>query len=136
MKKLQRNYQGERIVKKAVGLTAIMAFGLALFTAPPSRAQITLLADATLDQTRAGSFADLSGLKYNLESGLPANNLGGFGSALCYASGNTFLALPDRGPNANSYDSNLDDTTSYINRFHTIPWTLSPPPRVLVCPIR
>jgi len=74
----------------------------------------------TLDQSRAGSFADLSGLTYTLENGAPANSLGGFGSALCYASGNTFLALPDRGPNAIPYDSNIDDMASYINRFHTI----------------
>ncbi len=40
--------------------------------------------------------------------------------------GNTFLALPDRGPNAVSYDSNIDDTDSYINRFHTIEMHLTP----------
>lgn len=113
-------------MKKVVSLTAILAFGLALFAAPQSQAQITLLADATLDQTRGGPFADVSGLKYNLESGVPANSLGGFGSAMAYASGNTFLMLPDRGPNAMPYDSNLDDTTSYINRFHTVTMDLRP----------
>ena len=75
---------------------------------------------------RAGSFADLSGLNYSLENGAPANLLGGFGSAIAYASGNTFLALPDRGPNAISFNSNLDDTVSYINRFHTITMDLDP----------
>jgi hypothetical protein len=40
--------------------------------------------------------------------------------------GNTFLALPERGPNAVPYDSNSDDTASYINRFHTISMDLQP----------
>jgi hypothetical protein len=35
-----------------------------------------------------------------LENGVPGNRLGGMGSAIAYAGGNTFLALPDRGPNA------------------------------------
>ena len=99
---------------------ASLALALALFSAQHSQAQVTLLATGTLDQSRAGSFADLSGLNYSLENGAPANSLGGFGSAIAYASGNTFLALPDRGPNAISFNSNLDDTVSYINRFHTI----------------
>ena len=55
-----------------------------------------------------------------------ANELGGFGSAITNAGGYTFLALPDRGPNAVFYDSNIDDTVSYINRFHTITMNLSP----------
>jgi len=113
-------------VKKAAVRIALIACTIALFTTPQSQAQIKLLAVGTLDQSRAGSFADLSGLTYTLENGAPANSLGGFGSALCYASGNTFLALPDRGPNAMPYDSNIDDTASYINRFHTISMDLQP----------
>jgi hypothetical protein len=113
-------------VKKAAVRIALTACTLALFAAPHAHAQIKLLAVGTLDQSRDGSFADLSGLTYTLENGAPANSLGGFGSALCYASGNTFLALPDRGPNAMPYDSNIDDTASYINRFHTISMDLQP----------
>ena len=113
-------------MKKLPSRIALIAFVLALFAAPQSQAQIKVLAVGTLDQSRAGSFADLSGLNYNLENGAPANSLGGFGSAICYASGNTFLALPDRGPNAMPYDSNIDDTASYINRFHTITMDLQP----------
>ena len=113
-------------MKKVVVRLGLIACTFALFSAPHSRAQIKLLAVGTLDQSRAGSFADLSGLTYTLENGAPANSLGGFGSALCYASGNTFLALPDRGPNAMPYDSNIDDTASYINRFHTITMGLQP----------
>src|SRR6476659_7646696 len=39
-----------------------------------------------------------------LESGAPGNRLGGIGSGLAYAGGSTFLALPDRGPNASPYN--------------------------------
>lgn len=103
----------------SVGITLIV-LALGLFAATSAQAQITLLAVGTLDDSRAGSFADLSGLTYSLENEVPANSLGGFGSAIAYASGNTFLALPDRGPNAVPFDSAIDDTASYVNRFHTI----------------
>ena len=63
-------------------------------------AQIQLLAIGNLTESKAGPNTDLSGLHNTLESGVPANLLGGMGSAITYASGNTFLALPDRGPNA------------------------------------
>lgn len=66
--------------------------------------------------------ADLSGLNGQLESGVNANVFGGLGSAFAYAGGNTFIALPDRGPNAQPYAGGaaVDNTTSYISRFHTI----------------
>lgn len=64
--------------------------------------------------------SDLSGLTGTLENGLAANVLGGLGSGLAWAGGNTFLALPDRGPNATAYNSGVDDTSSYISRFHTV----------------
>jgi hypothetical protein len=113
-------------VKKIGFSITLVAFALGLLTASHSQAQITLLAVGNLDQSRAGSFADLSGLTYKLENGAPANLLGGLGSGIAYASGNTFLALPDRGPNAVPFDSALDDTVSYINRFHTITMDLDP----------
>ncbi len=113
-------------MKKAAVRLATLALTLALFALSQSQAQISLLAVGTLDDSRAGSFADLSGLTYTLENGVPANSLGGFGSAIAYAGGNTFLALPDRGPNAVSFDSNIDDTVSYINRFHTVIMDLDP----------
>jgi hypothetical protein len=50
------------------------------------------------------------------------------GSAIAYASGRTFLTLPDRGPNAVSFDSAVDNTTSYINRFHTVTMDLDSNP--------
>jgi len=111
-------------MKNAAFRIVSIAFTLGLLTG--SQAQVTLLAVGTLNDSRAGSFADPSGLTYKLENGVPANLLGGFGSGIAYASGNTFLALPDRGPNAVPFDSAIDDTTSYINRFHTITMDLDP----------
>ncbi|HMF98660.1 MAG TPA: esterase-like activity of phytase family protein [Vicinamibacterales bacterium] len=61
-----------------------------------------------------------------LENGIAGNLLGGMGSALAWAGGNLFIALPDRGPNAKSYNPLVDDTASYIPRFHTLHLTLAP----------
>ena len=73
---------------------------------------------------------DLSGLGGQvLENGLAGNVLGGMGSGLAWAGGNTFLALPDRGPNATNYGtqpSPLDNTVSYISRFQTVQMALTP----------
>ena len=67
---------------------------------------------------------DLSGLSGNIENGSPASTLGGIGSGLAWAGGNTFIAIPDRGPNATAWGgatgAALDNTTSYISRFHTV----------------
>jgi hypothetical protein len=107
--------------------TLFAALALGAFTIPQTQAQtLPLLAVGTLDQSRAGSFADVSGLTYDLENGVPANLLGGFGSGMAYASGDTFLALPDRGPNAVEFDDAIDNTASYINRFHTVKMHLVP----------
>lgn len=89
-----------------------------------ANAAVTLLANGTLTTTSAGYYTDLSGLNYNLENGASAALLGGLGSGLAYAGSNIFLALPDRGPNAVSYDSAVDDTASYVLRFHTIQMNL------------
>jgi len=97
-------------------------------------AEVTLLAIGTLTDSHAGSNADLSGLNYPLENGAPANLLGGLGSGLTYASANKFLALPDRGPNAFPFDSAIDDTASYINRFHTITMELNSSPNAAGLP--
>jgi hypothetical protein len=55
-----------------------------------------------------------------LENGLPGNLLGGMGSGLTYVGANAYLAIPDRGPNATTYAAAIDNTTSYIPRFHTV----------------
>jgi len=78
-----------------------------------------------------GASTDLSGLTGLLENGVDAGNvLGGIGSGLAWAGGNTFLALPDRGPNATKYNGGaaVDQTTSYISRFQTLQLTLSTAP--------
>lgn len=74
-----------------------------------------------------GSYEDLATQTAGkLENGVPGNRFGGIGSGLAYAGGTTFLALPDRGPNANVYNPLVDDTVSYITRFHTINLSLAP----------
>jgi len=99
---------------------------LALLGAGEASAQVKLIAKGTLTESSAGLFADLSGLDYNLENGTPANLLGGLGSGIAWGFGDTFLALPDRGPNAVSFDSLVDTTVSYVPRFHTIKMNLQP----------
>ena len=105
-----------------------MVFAVALAAVTSARAQVQLIANGTLTGSRAGFYADLSGLKGTLENGVPANLLGGLGSGIAYASGDTFLALPDRGPNAVPFDSDIDDTVSYINRFQTVKMNLKANP--------
>lgn len=80
-----------------------------------AHAAVDLLAIGTLSGAH-----DLSGLTGKLENGADADILGGMGSGFAWAGGNTFIATPDRGPNAVSYNANLDDTTSYISRFQTL----------------
>ena len=92
-----------------------------LLAAGPAFAAPTLLAIGTLTAT-----ADLSGLTGTLENGVAANLVGGLGSAITYAGRNTFIAVPDRGPNAIAYNAAVDDTTSFIARFQTITMSLTP----------
>jgi Esterase-like activity of phytase len=107
-------------MKQSVARILSITFALSFFGASNSQAQVTLLAIGNLTGSRAGSYTDLSHLNYTLENGVAANYLGGLGSAITNAGGDTLLALPDRGPNAVPFDSNIDDTVSYINRFHTL----------------
>ena len=97
-----------------------------VLSAAPAVAAPTLLASGTLTGSSAGPNVDLSGLTGALENGLPGNVLGGMGSGLAWAGYNTFLAAPDRGPNATAYNSAVDDTSSYISRFQTVSMTLTP----------
>ncbi|MGR8932852.1 MAG: esterase-like activity of phytase family protein [Gammaproteobacteria bacterium] len=98
---------------------------LPLFGAPAAQAAVALIAVGQID----ANYRDLSTRTAGpLENGVPGNILGGIGSGLAYAGGNTFLALPDRGPNATPYKPALDDTVSYINRFQTLSLTLAPNP--------
>ncbi|RZL33261.1 MAG: pyruvate-binding protein, partial [Rubrivivax sp.] len=103
-------------------LSTVLASALLALAAPSRAAEPVLIGMGSL----SGTISDLSGLNYSLESGIAANQLGGVGSALAWAGGNTFLALPDRGPNAAAWINNtafgatVDNTTSFIGRFHTL----------------
>jgi len=108
----------------------LISFLTAALTLVPSlgHAQPALIAVGSLTESRAGANADLSGLTYSLENQAPANLLGGLGSAITYDSGTKFLLLPDRGPNAVTFDPLIDNTVSYINRFHTVQMQLDANP--------
>ena len=91
--------------------------------APAAYAATELIAIGTV----SGSYEDFATETADpLENGIPGNRLGGLGSGLAYAGGNTFIALPDRGPNAKVYNTNVDNTASYINRFQTFHLSLAP----------
>ena len=117
-------------MRKPLVSSALLAFGLGLCPAlicaqTPAPPQPKLIAIGELAQTDAGNLVDLSGLTNTLENGDSANILGGLGSSLAWASGNTFLALPDRGPNAVNFanvneGTAIDNTVTFIPRFHTI----------------
>jgi hypothetical protein len=109
----------------------LISFGLALFALvlmaeSNAAAGPILLAKATLTTTSAGYYNDLSGLTDVLENGVSASLLGGMGSGLAWAGGNTFIAIPDRGPNAVEFDDAVDNTVTYIPRFHTVTMSLQP----------
>jgi hypothetical protein len=103
------------------GVKSLAFFVTALVAAPTANAAVTLIGTGNLNGT-----GDLSGLTAPLENGLPGDILGGLGSGLAYAGGNTFLALPDRGPNATNYNSSVDHTVSYISRFQSMTLALTP----------
>jgi hypothetical protein len=93
-----------------------------LLAVPAAHASIDLIAIGSLN----GTFSDLSSqTSGTLENGVAGNLLGGLGSGIGWAGGNTFIATPDRGPNATSYNSLVDDTTSYIARFQTLQLNLT-----------
>jgi hypothetical protein len=92
------------------------SLAVALLATASAQATPTLIGVGSLSST-----TDLSGLSGTLENGVdPANVLGGIGSGLAWAGGNTFIALPDRGPNATIWNASVDNTTSYISRFQTV----------------
>jgi hypothetical protein len=94
-----------------------------LLLASAAQAAPTLIAIGSV----SGTYEDLAvETAAPLENGVPGNRLGGLGSGLAHAGGNIFLALPDRGPNAKPYNSLVDDTASYIARFHTFSLSLAP----------
>jgi hypothetical protein len=101
-----------------------------------AQAGVYLLGTGTINASSAGTGADLSGLRGSLENGVAANSLEGLGSGLAWAGGNTFIALPDRGPNATAYSggSAIDNTSSYIARLQTLQLQLNRNPSVIGLP--
>src|ERR1044071_8134671 len=90
-----------------------------------ARAGVDLIAISSV----SGAYEDLASKTAGaLENGAAGNRLGGIGSGLAWAGGNTFLALPDRGPNAETYNPAVDNTTSYIPRFQSMRLSLAPNP--------
>ena len=112
-----RAYAPAAVVGMTFALTALLA------CATP-----TVIAVGQLSGSAAGSSADRSGLVGTLEDGSAMNLLGGIRSRLAWAGGNTFIAMPDRGPNASTYNPLVDSTTSYIDRFQTVQMALTPVP--------
>lgn len=104
----------------------VAAVVVACACAVPIESQVSLIARGTLTGSSAGYYADLSGLTSTLENGVSANLLGGLGSGIAYVSADRFLAVPDRGPNAVTFNTAVDNTASYIERFHTIKMNLQP----------
>jgi hypothetical protein len=101
----------------------VFALFVVLRSACAAHADPTLIAIGSI----SGTYEDFaSETAAPLENGVPGNRLGGLGSGFAYAGGTTFLALPDRGPNAKAYNSAVDDTTSYIARFQTLNLSLAP----------
>ncbi|MEM5385148.1 esterase-like activity of phytase family protein [Paraburkholderia phymatum] len=98
----------------------------ALAAAPAAHATVDLIAIGKLDGNLLDKSKDTAG---KLENGAPGNLLGGIGSGIGYAGCHTFLAVPDRGPNAISYNAAIDDTASYINRFQTLRLHLKEAPK-------
>src|SRR5215831_19520322 len=96
-----------------------------VFSAPAVHASPVLIAIGSLPSDISDQSTATAGL---LESGVAGNLLGGIGSGLAWAGGNTFIAVPDRGPNASTYNPLVDNTTSYIDRFQTVQMTLTATP--------
>ena len=95
----------------------------AVFAAGNAHAAVDLIAVDGLSANQPDRSTQTAG---PLENGLPGNLLGGLGSGFTYAGCNTYLAIPDRGPNATPYNAAVDDTASFINRFQTVDIALTP----------
>src|SRR5262249_27319209 len=103
----------------------LLAAALAAAPVLSAHAGVDLIATSSI----SGTYQDLSdATSGRLENGVPGNRVGGRGSAIAYAGDDTFVRLPDRGPNAVSgYGGTpIDNTVSYINRFETFSLRLLP----------
>lgn len=105
--------------------TCLASLALASSCLLPSARAVDLIAIGSIN----GAYEDFATeTAMPLENGVAGNRFGGIGSGLAYAGGTLFLTLPDRGPNANPFNANIDDTSSYIARFHTLNLSLAPNP--------
>ena len=96
----------------------LAAAAIAAVAAVPTHATGILIGYGAFTRT-----TDLAPFSGPLENGVDAQNVfGGIGSGLAWAGGQTFLATPDRGPNATVYaaGTRVDNTTSFIERFETV----------------
>jgi len=122
---LTQNEASREIPVSSTRPFALTALAVLLFALSPAHAAVDLIATGQL----SGTISDLSKeTAAPLENGAPGNLLGGIGSGMTYAGCNTFVAVPDRGPNAISFNAAIDDTASYINRFQTLRLTLTAAP--------
>jgi len=94
-----------------------------IFGATAAQAATNLIAIGSISGNLSDLSTETAGL---LENGVAGNLLGGVGSGFAWAGGNTFIATPDRGPNALAYNPLVADTTSYIDRFQTFNMALTP----------
>ncbi|MES1161711.1 MAG: pyruvate-binding protein, partial [Rhizobacter sp.] len=85
---------------KNTALAALLAFGSLAAT---SAHAVDLIAIGQLP----GTASDYSGQSQLLENGVRGDLLGGLGSGLAWAGGSAFLALPDRGPHAVTWDASI-----------------------------
>jgi hypothetical protein len=105
--------------------TRLVTLALASSLLVPAAHAVDLIAIGSIN----GAYEDFATeTAMPLENGVAGNRFGGIGSGLAYAGGTLFLALPDRGPNANPFNANVDDTASFIARFQTLNLSLAPNP--------
>ncbi len=102
---------------------ALVLSSLSLLLASGVRAEPVLIAAVAIDASGSDKSAQTAA---PLENKVPGNLAGGLGSGLAWAGGDTFLMLPDRGPNAEPFNPLVEDTASYIPRFHTVKMKLVP----------
>ncbi|MEI8109059.1 MAG: esterase-like activity of phytase family protein, partial [Verrucomicrobiota bacterium] len=97
----------------------VAALAVSISSILPTHAAPTLLAIGSLGSlTNPVDFSTQTEL---LENGVDHNNsFGGIGSGFAWAGGTSFIAVPDRGPNAAAWNTALGDTTSYISRTESV----------------